>query len=68
LQTAWEKKRESAEFALYKNTLTDGLEKIKKYYTRFDEKLSYILRLGIVLAFTWTAVTLNNIDSPSSIL
>ena len=31
---------------MYHNTINDGLEKLKKYYTKFDEKPAYVLSLG----------------------
>jgi hypothetical protein len=40
LQTAWQ---------LYHAALNDSLKKLKKYYTRFDERLAYILALGTSL-------------------
>ena len=46
LQSKWEKKRDSLRFDLYKEALTDGLEKLKKYYFRLDEKPSFVLALG----------------------
>ena len=46
LQSAWEKKRDSPAFDLYEDALTDGLEKLKKYYLRLDEKPSFVLALG----------------------
>jgi len=46
LQTAWEEKRDSAKYELYKQALTCALEKIKRYYSKFDEKAMYILALG----------------------
>jgi hypothetical protein len=46
LQSAWEAKRDSQRYELYSDALTDGLEKIRKYYLRFDEKPAYILSLG----------------------
>lgn len=33
-------------YAMYHNAINDGLEKLKKYYSCFDQKLSYILALG----------------------
>jgi len=50
LQTAWEKKRGSPKYVLYKDALTDGLEKLQKYYSRLDEKPSFILVLGELFA------------------
>lgn len=46
LQTAWEEKRDKPQYALYKMAINDGLAKLKKYYSRFDEKPNYILALG----------------------
>jgi hypothetical protein len=45
LQTAWEAKRDDPQYALYKNAINDGLAKLNKYYSRFDEKPGYILAL-----------------------
>ena len=46
LQTAWEDKRDSARYVLYEPALTRALDKIKRYYNKFDEKAVYILALG----------------------
>ena len=46
LQTAWEEKRDSLKYAPYKAALTRALDKIKKYYSKFDEKAVYVLALG----------------------
>ena len=45
LQTAWEVKHNDSQYALYKDVINDGLAKLNKYYSRFDEKPSYILAL-----------------------
>jgi hypothetical protein len=45
LQTAWEDKRESERFTLYREAIRSGLGKLHKYYSRFDKKPSYILAL-----------------------
>ncbi|KAH8985848.1 hypothetical protein EDB86DRAFT_2809925, partial [Lactarius hatsudake] len=45
LQSAWEMKRDSPKYALYKDALTDGLEKLRKYYSRLDKKPSFVLAL-----------------------
>ncbi|KAF8882596.1 hypothetical protein BD779DRAFT_1444716, partial [Infundibulicybe gibba] len=45
LQTAWEKKRNSTRFAKYSDGLDNALAKIKKYYTKFDDKPVYVLAL-----------------------
>lgn len=46
LQSAWEKRRSNPKYGLYHNALTDGLEKLRKYYSRLDEKPSFVLALG----------------------
>ena len=46
LQSAWEKKQDSPKYALYKDVLSDGLEKVGKYYCRLNEKHSFVLALG----------------------
>ncbi|KAG6913654.1 hypothetical protein DXG01_005302, partial [Tephrocybe rancida] len=45
LQSAWEDKLVNALYALYHAAIRDGLEKLIKYYTRFDCKPVYILTL-----------------------
>lgn len=52
LQTAWEKKRDSQQYALYKDALTDGLDKLRKYYSRLDEKPTFVLGLGKIANLT----------------
>jgi hypothetical protein len=46
LQTAWETKRESAQYELYGDALDDSLAKIGKYYSHLDEKPAFVLALG----------------------
>jgi hypothetical protein len=46
LQTAWEAKRDDEKYILYRNAIQDGLDKLNKYYSRFDQKPCYILALG----------------------
>jgi hypothetical protein len=48
LQTAWEKKRASVRFSRYHDAIDDGLAKLNKYYSRFDEKIAYMIALGKV--------------------
>ena len=50
LQTAWEAKRDDPHFAIYYSAINDGLAKLQKYYSRFDEKPSYVLALGKFLS------------------
>ena len=46
LQTGWEAKQDLPHFAAYQDTINDGLTKLQKYYSHFDEKPSYVLALG----------------------
>lgn len=52
LQTEWETKRNSRKYVLYKEALGHGLDKLRKYYSRLDEKPSFILGLGKYLIST----------------
>jgi hypothetical protein len=52
LQTAWEAKRGNPRFAVYKTAIDDGLAKLNKYYSRFDEKPAYVLALGMLILIT----------------
>jgi hypothetical protein len=47
LQSIWEAKLEDSHFKIYHNAIKDGLAKLRKYYCRFDEKVAYILALGM---------------------
>jgi hypothetical protein len=47
LQTAWEMKRDNPQYAVYQDVINNGLAKLNKYYSWFDEKLSYVLALII---------------------
>ena len=60
LQTAWETKCDDPQYAIYEDVINDGLAKLNKYYSWFDEKLSYILALILhpyfklsYIAHTW---------------
>ncbi|KAH9012214.1 hypothetical protein EDB83DRAFT_2321965 [Lactarius deliciosus] len=46
LATAWEAKHHKRSFAKYHDVIDKGLAKIKKYYSCFDEKPTYIIALG----------------------
>ena len=46
LQTAWEAKRDSPKYVLYHDAINDGLDKLNKYYSRFDQKPCFILALS----------------------
>ncbi|KAM6501439.1 hypothetical protein JOM56_004453, partial [Amanita muscaria] len=45
LQTVWEAKRDNPRFMIYKTAIQEGLDKLNKYYSRFDEKPSFVLAL-----------------------
>ena len=44
---AWEKKHDTPRFAKYRDDIHDGLAKLNKYYSCFDEKPAFILALGM---------------------
>lgn len=46
LQTAWEKKIKLEKYVAYHDALNDGLEKLRKYYNKFDLKPAFLLGLG----------------------
>ena len=46
LQTAWEAKHNNPKYAIYRMAIDDGLKKITKYYSHFDEKPAYVLALS----------------------
>jgi hypothetical protein len=50
LQMAWEAKHDNPHFAVYQPAIDDGLAKLNKYYSRFDEKPAYILALGMLIS------------------
>lgn len=47
LQTAWEAKWDNDRFSAYQMAINDSLEKLKKYYSQFDEKPMYVIALGM---------------------
>ena len=47
LQTSWEAKRDKVCFSTYRTAIDDGLSKLNKYYSWFDEKLAYVLALSM---------------------
>ena len=47
LQTAWEAKWDNDRFSAYRTAINDGLGKLAKYYSRFDEKPAYVIALGM---------------------
>lgn len=46
LQTAWEGKRDDSRYELYREAIQDGLDKLRKYYTQFDDKPAFLLSLS----------------------
>ena len=68
LQTAWEKKHDNPKYTLYKDALSKGPEKIRKYYSQLDDKPSFMLVLGKYF-FLFQLASFNiNLFSSSSIL
>ena len=51
LQTSWEEKKDSFQFALYEAAIDDGLSKLRKYYSRMDSRPAFILALCLFLFF-----------------
>jgi hypothetical protein len=49
LQTLWEKKWDMSQYALYGGAIQKGLDKIGKYYRKFDDKPVYMLALSMCL-------------------
>jgi len=67
LQTAWEVKCDDLKYALFKPAIKQGLDKVNKYYRRFDEKPVYVLALGKLVHPCFYHIA-NTFYSPSSIL
>jgi hypothetical protein len=51
---AWEAKHDNPHFAVYQTAINNGLAKLNKYYSRFDEKPVYILALGTMISIACT--------------
>ncbi|KAG1733039.1 uncharacterized protein EDB91DRAFT_1057727 [Suillus paluster] len=51
LQTAWEAKCDDPKYTLFKPVIELRLEKVNKYYRRFDEKPVYVLALVLHLYY-----------------
>lgn len=45
LSSRWEKKSEDADYAIFHSALTCGLDKLTKYYKKFDNTRVYVLSL-----------------------
>lgn len=45
IQTAWEKKQDLAQFAVYHLAIKDDLDKLQKYYSHLYSKPVYVLAL-----------------------
>lgn len=46
IQSAWEAKAKDPRYSQYRSAIQDGLAKLGKYYSRFDDKPVYVLTLG----------------------
>jgi hypothetical protein len=64
LQTAWEAKCANPRFAVYQTAINDGLAKLNKYYSRFDEKPAYILALGMLISYDLSDIVTLMINTP----
>ena len=62
LQTAWEKKHDTPKYVLYKPALTNGLEKLRKHYSRLDDKPSFVLALGKDFAQHFRYILMNHLQ------
>lgn len=51
LLTTWEAKHDSPNFILYKSAIDHGLQKLTKYYNKFDHKPMYVLALGMLFQY-----------------
>jgi hypothetical protein len=47
LQADWEAKHDNPEYATYQTAINNGLVKLNKYYSQFNEKPAYILALSV---------------------
>jgi hypothetical protein len=68
LQSAWEAKHDDRRFAIYYDAINEGLAKLQKYYSQFDEKPSYVLALGKRPSNLSPSRLICIIYSPSSLL
>jgi len=68
LQTAWESKASDPKYNLYRDALSDGLKKLKKYYTCFDEKPAYVLSLGGCFCFSDNVCDTHHVFSVAPVL
>ena len=46
---AWEAEQDDEHFSAYQTAINNGLAKLNKYYSRFNEKPAFILALGMSL-------------------
>jgi hypothetical protein len=53
---------------LFQESLSDGLEKLRKYYLQLDEKPSFVLALGELLSHTYFGCGLMDTSSAPSLL
>ena len=56
LQTAWEDKRDDPCFEVYADALQDGLDKLTKYYSAFDQAPAVLLALSKI---SISSITIN---------
>ena len=72
LQSLWEKKCDGAagfeRFVVYRNAIQDGLDKLNKYYNKFDEKPAYILTLSKLSILLLYFIITDHTNSPPPLL
>jgi hypothetical protein len=54
-------KRDSTRFKHFRGAIQKGLDKIRKYYSKFDEKPVYILALGMSQPYLYHGISVNNV-------
>jgi hypothetical protein len=53
-------KRDDRHYAVYQDAIVDGLAKLNKYYSQFDEKSSLVLALGKLIPCTPNSTSHND--------
>lgn len=56
IQTAWEAKADDPRYSQYQAAIQNGLQKLGKYYSQFDDKPVYILALGKFYLYSYHSI------------
>lgn len=59
LQSVWDKKHKTLQYALYKDALSDGIKKLHKYYSQLDKKPSFVLALSEITSLVFRSKLMN---------